>query len=119
MLNRRGIIGAIGAAIVAPAVIRTEGLLMPIKVNRVPFWDFASTWPHGILYIKQGGWAYLMHLTPEFAAAGYSVSFKTKLTEADEWASVTLGAGDVLQWMDAPGKYGIAVCDAVVTHRNG
>lgn len=35
-MKRRGFIGALGAALFAPAVIRTPGLLMPVKALEIP-----------------------------------------------------------------------------------
>ena len=39
MLDRRGFLSGLAAALCAPAIIRTPGLLMPVKaVKGAPFW---------------------------------------------------------------------------------
>lgn len=45
MLRRRGLLAGLGALLAAPAIIRTPGLLMPVRPLREPLWvgvDWAS-----------------------------------------------------------------------------
>lgn len=61
-MNRRGFLAGIIAAAVAPAIIRTSGLIMPIKpalVTRLPFeWGVIEN----VRFIEEPGTFTLAHL---------------------------------------------------------
>lgn len=49
MIQRRGFLAGLGALLAAPAIIRTPGLLMPVRPVLEPVWfgvDWASTATH-------------------------------------------------------------------------
>lgn len=43
MIPRRGLLAGLGALLAAPAIIRTPGLLMPVRPLREPLW-FGVDW---------------------------------------------------------------------------
>lgn len=52
-MNRRGFIAGLGALLAAPAIIRTPGLLMPVKVQPVEEMHMWSMFGNGSVILPQ------------------------------------------------------------------
>lgn len=67
MISRRGFLGGLAAALAAPAIIRTPGLLMPVRPLRVASEHLGDALPYlGVEHVEWYG-VRVSHLWPRAA----------------------------------------------------
>ena len=101
MLTRRGLIGTLLAA---PVIIRTPGLLMPVKAIREPLWmglDWAATMTHYqsmALFDAEGRLVEYQEWATEISNEALPDALALHQNEVTERAQALVKSGSLVSW---------------------
>jgi len=90
-MNRRGFIAGLGALLAAPAIIRTPGLLMPVKrlpVDDVRIWEIVGS-GGVVMPPAAAGWNYVIRNDSNASIKVFPPSGEIIIQPCATWSSFT------------------------------